>query len=257
VNFVDRLFKIDNYPPMNFSIEIGPHTDLATLPPIKDVYITMLPGGDYTETAQKAGELVKKGFNPVPHFPARSIMDEAQLNDYVSRCKELGVKQVLVIGGSRETLGIFDSSIQLLETGYFEGLKIGIAGHPEGSPDISDSNLEKAMKDKKPYADYIVTQWLLDSQKIIDFVSKQSIPVHVGITGPLKITSLIKFANIVGAKNSLNFLKSNFSKALDLMKPKDPNELIGKVKDFTKNFHIYTFGGLKETNKWLMENKYV
>ena len=91
----------------------------------------------------------------------------------------------------------------------------------------------------------------------IDFISKQSIPVHVGITGPLKISSLIKFANIVGAKNSLNFLKSNFTKALDLLKPKDPNDLIGKVKSHTDNFHIYTFGGLKETNKWLKENSYV
>ena len=201
--------------------------------------------------------MVKKGFNPVPHLPARSITDEAQLNDYVSRCRSLGVKQALVIGGSHAQVGVFESSIQILETGYFEGLKIGIAGHPEGSPDISDLNLEKAMKVKKPYADYIITQWLLNPQPIIDFISKQTIPVHVGITGPLKITSLIKFANIVGAKNSLNFLKSNFSKALDLMKPKDPNDLIGKVKSHTDFFHIYTFGGLKETNKWLMENKYV
>ena len=75
MNFVDRLFKIDNYPAMKFSLEIGPHTDLETLPPVKDVYVTMLPGGDYTETAQKAGDLVKKGFNAVPHFPARSISD--------------------------------------------------------------------------------------------------------------------------------------------------------------------------------------
>ena len=242
---------------MNFSIEIGPNTDLGTLPNLKDVYITFLPGGDYKETAKKAEELVKKGSNPIPHFPARSIQNNTQLKEYVSMCKDIGVKQVLVIGGSREPVGDFDSSIQLLETGYFEGMKIGIAGHPEGSPDISDSNLEKAMKDKKPYADYIVTQWLLDPQPIIDFISKQSVPVHVGITGPLKITSLIKFANIVGAKNSLNFLKSNFTKALDLLRPKDPNDLIGKVKSHTDFFHIYTFGGLKETNKWLMENKYV
>ena len=217
----------------------------------------MLPGGDYKDTAEQASKLVKKGLNPIPHFPARSIENDVQLKEYVSRCKDVGVKQVLVIGGSREPIGSFDSSIQILETGYFEQMKIGIAGHQEGSPDISDSKLEKAMKDKKPYADYIVTQWLLDSQKIIDFISKQTIPVHVGITGPLKITSLIKFANIVGAKNSLNFLKSNFSKALDLMRPKDPNDLIGKVKSHTDFFHIYTFGGLKETNKWLMENKYV
>ena len=242
---------------MNFSLEIGPSMALDNLPALKDVYITFLPGGNYKETTNKAEELVKKGFNPIPHFPARSIEDEALLKEYILRCKGVGVKQALVIGGSRDAVGKFNSSIQLLETGYFEGMKIGIAGHPEGSPDISDSDLEKAMKDKKPYADYIVTQWLLDPKPIIDFISKQTIPVHVGITGPLKITSLIKFANIVGAKNSLNFLKSNFSKALDLMKPKDPNDLIGKIKDHTDHFHIYTFGGLKETNKWLMENKYV
>ena len=242
---------------MIFSLEISPKTDLETIPPVNDVYITMLPGGDYKDTAQKAEELVKKGFNPVPHFPARSISDETELKDYVSRCKDGGVKQALIIGGGREPLGKFDSSYQLLETGLFENIKIGIAGHPEGSPDISDSDLEKAMIDKKPYADYIVTQWLLDPQPIIDFISKQTIPVHVGITGPLKISSLVKFANIVGAKNSINFLKSNFSKALDLLKPKDPNDLIGKVKSHTDNFHIYTFGGLKETNKWLKENSYV
>ena len=241
---------------MKFSLEIGPKTDLETLPGLKDVYITMLPGGDFRDTADQAIKLVKKGFNPIPHFPARSIVDDVQLKEYVSRCKDGGVKQVLVIGGSRDPIGKFDSSIQLLETGYFEQMTIGIAGHPEGSPDISDSDLEKAMKDKKPYADYIVTQWLLDPQPIIDFISKQTVPVHVGITGPLKITSLIKFANIVGAKNSLNFLKSNATKAVDLLRPKDPNDLIENLNKLTENFHIYTFGGLKETNKWLEENNY-
>ena len=54
---------------MNFSLEIGPNTDLETLPSVKDVYVTMLPGGDYKETSNQSIELVKKGFNPVPHFP--------------------------------------------------------------------------------------------------------------------------------------------------------------------------------------------
>tara|TARA_B100001250_G_scaffold226901_1_gene194698 strand:- start:108 stop:449 length:342 start_codon:yes stop_codon:yes gene_type:complete len=112
------------------------------------------------------------------------------------------------------------------------------------------------MKDKKPYADYIVTQWLLDSNLIADFISKQTLPVHVGITGPLKISSLLKFASIVGAKNSLNFLKSNATKAIDLIKPRDPNDIIEKLKGLTNNFHLYTFGGIKETNKWLIKNNY-
>ncbi len=89
---------------MNFSLEISPTTDLDTVPPVNDVYITMLPGGDYKETAQQAVELVKKGYNPVPHFPARSMHDEKQLKDYVLRCKDGGVKQALIIGGGREPL---------------------------------------------------------------------------------------------------------------------------------------------------------
>ena len=241
---------------MNFSLEITMKTELSTLPKIKDVYITMLPGDSFKSVATKAKELVQSGFNPVPHFPARSIKNLIELKEYVRMCKENGVKQALVIGGSTQPIGDFHCSLQLLETGLFEGFKIGIAGHPDGSPDISDSDLEKAMKDKKPFADYIVTQWLLDSQSIAKFISKQTLPVHVGITGPLKISSLLKFASIVGAKNSLNFLKSNATKAVDLLKPKDPNELIESLKSTTENFHIYTFGGLKETNKWLEENNY-
>ena len=241
---------------MNFSLEITMKTDLSELPKVKDVYITMLPGNDYREVANKATELTKSGFNPIPHFPARSIKNQSELKDFANRCKDGGVKQALVIGGSAQPIGDFHCSLQLLETGLFEGWKIGIAGHPDGSPDISDKDLEKAMIDKKPYADYIITQWSLDVKPIAAFLSKQTLPVRVGITGPLKISSLLKFANIVGAKNSINFLKTNVTKALDLLKPRDPNDIIEKLKDSADNFHIYTFGGLKETNKWLTENNY-
>jgi methylenetetrahydrofolate reductase (NADPH) len=241
---------------MNFSLEIGFNTDLKTLPDIRDVYITLLPGNSFKEVANKAKELIKLGKNPVPHFPARSIKNKDELKEYVEMCKDFGVKQALVIGGGAQPVGDFHCSLQLFETGLFEGFKIGIAGHPEGSPDISDSDLEKAMIDKKPYADYIVTQWLMETSPIIDFISKQALPVHVGIAGPAKITSLLKFASIVGAKNSLSFLKSNASKAVDLFKPRKPDDMIEKIKGASKHFHIYTFGALNETNKWLSENNY-
>ena len=242
---------------MNFSLEIGLKTDLNTLPKIKDVYITLLQGDQYKDVANKAKELIALGKNPVPHFPARSIKNKNELKEYVMMCKDFGVKQVLVIGGSAQPIGDFHCSLQLFETGLFEDFKIGIAGHPEGSPDISGTDLEKAMIDKKPYADYIVTQWLMETSPIIDFISKQTLPVHVGIAGPAKITSLLKFASIVGAKNSLSFLKSNAGKAVDLFKPRKPDDMIEKIKSTSQNFHIYTFGGLIETNKWLSENNYV
>ena len=133
---------------MNFSLEIGLKTDLNTLPSVKDVYITLLRGDQYKDVANKAKELIKLGKNPVPHFPARSIKNQDELKEYVTMCKDFGVKQVLVIGGGAQPVGDFHSSLQLFETGLFEDFKIGIAGHPEGSPDISDSDLEKAMRDK-------------------------------------------------------------------------------------------------------------
>ena len=130
---------------MNFSLEITIKTELSTLPKVKDVYITMLPGDNFRNVVEKAKELVQFGFNPVPHFPARSIKNLNELREYTTKCKEIGVKQALVIGGSSQPIGDFHCSLQLLETGLFQGFKIGIAGHPEGSPDISDSELELSL----------------------------------------------------------------------------------------------------------------
>ena len=130
---------------MNFSLEITMKTNLSKLPRVKDVYITMLPGDDFKKVANKAIELVNLGFNPVPHFPARSIKNLSNLKDYVKKCKDGGVKQALIIGGGVQPVGDFHCSLQLLETGLFEDFKIGIAGHPDGSPDISESDLEEAM----------------------------------------------------------------------------------------------------------------
>ena len=42
MNFFDSFFKKDNDQEMKFSLEIGPQTDLSTVPPVKDVYITCL-----------------------------------------------------------------------------------------------------------------------------------------------------------------------------------------------------------------------
>ena len=108
-----------------FSLEITMKTDLR-LPKVKDVYITMLPGNDFREVANKAKELVQSGFNLISHFPARSIKNSGDLKDYVSMCKDFGVKQALVIGGSAEPIGDYHCSLQILETGLFDGFKIGI-----------------------------------------------------------------------------------------------------------------------------------
>ena len=113
---------------MKFSLEIGPKTEIDAVPALSDVYITMLPGGDYKETATKAIELVKKGFNPVPHFPARSMQDEKELKDYVDRCKDGGVKQALIIGGGREPAGGINQTIMMALAMVVIASMIGVRG---------------------------------------------------------------------------------------------------------------------------------
>ena len=39
-------------------------------------------------------------------------------------------------------------------------------------------------------------------------------------------------------------------------KKKSKKIKVKKIKTVSQNFHIYTFGGLNETNKWLSENNY-
>ena len=53
---------------MNFSLEIGPKTDIETVPAVSDVYITMLPGGDYKETLEAS-----EAFGATPMQKLKSV----------------------------------------------------------------------------------------------------------------------------------------------------------------------------------------
>ena len=243
---------------VNFSLEVTTRTDLSSLPKLKDIYITFLPGTDYKDVIKQAKSLVDLGYNAIPHFPARSIVDQSMLEDYVKEIKDAGVKQVLIIGGDRDILGDYHCSLQLIETGLFDSFKIGIAGHPEGSPNMSDNLIDEAMKSKSPFADYIVTQWTQDTEALSKFISEAPLPVHVGVAGPASMKTLVKFAGFVGLKNTLNFAKKNASKIFDLLTVHTPNDVIQELRNNVDNFHIYAFGGIKKTNEWLeKENYYV
>jgi len=241
---------------VNFSLEVTARTDLSSLPNLKDIYITFLPSSDYKDVIKQTRSLVSSGYNAIPHFPARSIVDQNMLKDYVDQVKDAGVNQVLIIGGDRDILGDYHCSLQLIETGLFDNFKIGIAGHPEGSPNMSDDVIEEAMKSKSKFADYIVTQWTQDTEALSNFISKAPLPVHVGLAGPASIKTLVKFAGFVGLKNTLNFAKKNASKIFDLLTIQTPDDVIQELKNKVENFHIYAFGGIKKTNEWLQKENY-
>ena len=72
---------------MNFSIEISPVTDLDNLPGLKDVYISLFPGGDCTATADQAEKLVKKGIK-LELLPSHQAVGNPKVHDQLDRFYE-------------------------------------------------------------------------------------------------------------------------------------------------------------------------
>ncbi|MEM6463951.1 MAG: methylenetetrahydrofolate reductase [Pseudomonadota bacterium] len=266
------------------SIEVGPRqavesSDLPGLfPPGTDVYITDI-GTDSTETLVSAAARVRElGYEPVPHFASRRMTTRTDLEERIQRMsEEAGVKNVLVIGGGLERhAGEFSSTMEVLETGYFDkhGInQIGVAGHPEGSPDFTDEVAISALRLKKSFAERsdarlrIVTQFGFDAQRFISWADGLrdhgiDLPVHIGVAGPAKITTLIKFATMCGVGNSLKFLKKNALSLTTLATSHSPETVVGPLEQHwmsetgtqIRQIHVFAFGGLKKTAEWL-ENR--
>jgi methylenetetrahydrofolate reductase (NADPH) len=250
---------------MKFSLEVTPKADISELPQaIKDISVTYLPNANYLAVVAQARNLHLNGFNPIPHIPARSIKNRHHLNDFVRRLKvEANISQVLIIGGSRSPIGDYHSTLQLLETGLFEGMRVGVAGHPEGTPDISPEECDAALIQKNEFARatgtemYVVTQWSLNPDKIIAWLERiqgfNTLPIHLGIAGPASLNSLLKFAAICGVNVSLKGLRIHQKNLIHLMTIQTPDFIIDALQDRVEQFHVYPFGGVARTKSWLEE----
>lgn len=263
------------------SIEVTPKQAIESsiivgaFPPGTRVYITDV-GTDSTDTlvaaAKRIGEL---GYIAVPHFAARRMISEAVLRDRVARMvAEAGVYDVLVIGGGLETpAGPFDSTMAILNTGVFEAegiTKMGVAGHPEGSPDFDDMLAMQALMEKQDFAKRtgirvrIVTQFGFDGAAFVAWAHSLrergiTMPIHLGVAGPAKIPTLIKYAAMCGVGVSLSFFKKRFGAVAAIAKGFDPESVVRVIEaDWQASgdspvaqIHVFPFGGAGKSAKWL------
>ena len=249
---------------MQFSIEVTPTVDVSQIPQsVREVSITYLPGADYRDVVTQAVRLRQLGFDPIPHVPARTIRDRTHLTDYLAALKTAAdIRQVLIIGGSPERpTGPFTSTLDLLETGLFEGLRVGVAGHPEGTPMLSERECDYILDLKNQYARdtgtemFIMTQWSLDLATIHRWLDRiaifNTLPIYLGIAGPTTPTTLLKFAKLCGVKTSLLGLRHQSGRLGKLLTAQTPDYLIEGLAGRIDHFHIYTFGGVKRSADWL------
>ncbi|MAY85828.1 MAG: 5,10-methylenetetrahydrofolate reductase [Pseudooceanicola sp.] len=271
-----------------YSIEVMPRTAekvedfRALLPEGTRVYIAHIDGTPIEDMVATAKRLSSDGFQVMPHFPARIIRDKAMLGDWIARYQgEADVRQALVLaGGVSEPHGDFDSSMQLLETGLFGDAgftRLHVAGHPEGNRDIDPdggmANVTDALRWKQRFRDSsdaqmaLATQFAFDADPIIAWADSLreagiDIPVHIGIAGPAKLQTLIKFAIACGVGPSLKVLQKRAMDVSKLLLPYEPTEVIAKLAahkaahpDFNiENVHFFPLGGIKTNANWAIEN---
>ena len=246
----------------------------AHLRPGATIFITFLPGSDFADTIAVAMRLRDEGFNPVPHFAARSIPSRAFFEDSLARLVgDAGVDQVLLIGGALDKpLGEFTDTMQLLDTGLFDKYRIariGIAGHPEGSPDIPDTRIRSALAWKNAFAErtgasmFIVTQFCFEAAPVIAWDKRiqtegNRLPVHIGIPGLASLKALIGHARACGVGPSMRFLTRQARNVTKLLTVSAPDRLVAELAAYRAvdprcgihGVHVYPLGGLKRSARW-------
>jgi len=272
----------------DYSIEVMPRTAEKVenfrdiLPGGTRVYIAHIDGTPIEDMVATAKRLAADGFAVMPHFPARIIKDAATLTDWIARYQgEAGVDQALLLaGGIDKPQGDFHSSMQLLENGAFDraGFKrLHVAGHPEGNRDIDPrggmKNVEDALHWKQRFSETtdasmaLATQFAFEAKPIIAWADNLKsagidLPIHIGIAGPAKLQTLIKFAVACGVGPSLKVLQKRAKDVTKLLMPFEPTEVIAELAahkaahpDFNiTNVHFFPLGGIKTNANWAIEN---
>lgn len=271
-----------------YSIEVMPRTAAKVddfrdlLPAGTRVYIAHIEGTPIEEMVETAKRINAEGFPVMPHFPARIIKDEATLADWIARYQgEADVKQALLLaGGVAKPHGDFHSSMQLLETGLFDKAgfeNLHVAGHPEGNKDIdpdgSTKLVDEALQWKQKFSERteakmaLATQFAFDAKPIIEWANSVKeagvdIPIHIGIAGPAKLQTLIKFAIACGVGPSLKVLQKRAMDVSKLLLPYEPTDVLAELAaykaenpDFNiSNVHFFPLGGIKTNANWAINN---
>ena len=270
-----------------FSIEVTPRAaakidNFADLIPKGTlIYIAHIEGTPIEEMVATAKKINEQGFSPMPHFPARIIKDKNVLQDWISKYQnEANVKNgLLIAGGANKPYGEYDSSIQLIESELFDKANfqnLHIAGHPEGSmdidPDGSTKNVDEALSWKNKFKDRsdadmaITTQFCFDSRTVINWANSIKdkgidIPIHIGIAGPAKLQTLLKYSLECGVGASIKILQKRAMNLTKLLLPYKPIPILTELAayksdhpDFNiEKVHFFPLGGVKQATNFVKE----
>ncbi len=243
---------------------------LTLIPAATRVYLVDAGDDPAVRWAEACLRLVRAGLEPVPHIACRRLRSSEEIDERLgAMAGAAGIRDVLVVGGDiGRPLGPFASSLDLLESGLLErhGIRrIGIAGHPEGSPDVPPAAIVDALHRKIEFGARtgldvrLVTQFGFDPEATIRWAERMAgegigLPIHAGVAGPTGMTRLLKYAALCGVRASASFALKRGAALTSLMGGYSPEPCARAIErsDRIKQLHVYAFGGLPAAARWLV-----
>jgi methylenetetrahydrofolate reductase (NADPH) len=233
--------------------------------------VTASPAKGLEDTLALTERLTAAGYQVVPHLAARMVRDRAELGEISARLQDAGVHTVFVPGGDQNPpAGEFRSALDLLEALTALGrpfADVGITGYPESHPTISDDLTVQSMWDKRRHATHVVSNLNFDSASLTRWLERMrargiTLPVLVGVPGPVERAKLLAMATKIGVGDSTRFLLKHKGTFARLAAPggyTGERFLERSARTLTRpelkvtGLHVFTFNQVAETERWRRE----
>jgi methylenetetrahydrofolate reductase (NADPH) len=237
------------------------------------ITITSSPKHGIDESLEVALGLRALGHGVTLHLAARGVRGKDHLDALLGRVGDAGIDDLLVIGGDNpEPLGPYGSAVELLDEVAAHALRppaLGIGAYPEGHPFIDDDELWSALERKCHAATYLVTQLCFDASVVLSWVDDLrargvSLPLFVGVPGPVDRRRLIEVSARIGVGPSLRFVRKQHGllRRLFTSPARSATRLYEELAPHTADpgrgiagFHLYTFNDLESTWAWVSERR--
>ncbi len=241
---------------------------LEHLPAGRTVTVTASPAKGIEATLALTERLAQQGYTAVPHLAARMVSGRSELEEICSRMRQAGVETVFVPGGDQDPpAGDYTSALDLLEDLTALGTpfpEVGIAGYPESHPTISDDLTVQSMWDKRRHATHVVSNLNFDPDSIKTWVDRMrlrgiTMPVLLGIPGPIDRAKLLAMATKIGVGDSTRFLVKHKGTLTRLAAPggftgerflERCAPALARPGSLVTGLHVYTFNQVAETEAW-------
>jgi methylenetetrahydrofolate reductase (NADPH) len=240
---------------------------LEHVPRDRTITVTASPSKGLEATLDLAERLTGHGYVTVPHLAARMVSGPSELAEITARLTGKGITRIFVPGGDAEPVGDYRDALGLLAD--LAGMphaftQIGVTGYPESHPTIHDDLTVQAMWDKRHYATHVVSNLTFDPAVIRSWVRRMrsrgiTMPLLLGIPGPVERAKLLAMATRIGVGESTRFLAKHKGTFARLAAPggftgerflEKCAPALGEPGALVEGLHVFTFNQVAETEAW-------